>query len=379
MRLPTRLRFETLEDRTVPAAGLFAVGSDVGGDPTVKVFDAAGTVVSQRLAFEPGFRGGVKAATADVTGDGVIDLIVAAGVGGGPRVRVFDGADDRVIADFFAFDAGFRGGVNLAAADFDGDGRAEIVAGAGVGGGPHVRVFGLDQSIRMELFAYEPTLSCGVHVAAADLTGDGRAELVTAAPKGGGPRVRYFSPTGVPLRDYFAYDPGFAGGVHVAAGDLDGDGKAEVVTGAGTGGGPHVRIFDQFGAARGGFFADTAQLTHGTPVAVSTAGAGGKAVIVAGRGPGGDGGIVGFGMTGNFVFERTAFDHREGVAFGSGSGFAVSYSAVLAAIAAAERELARRNDYNLDEVLDFIWEDSERIDNDVADGFFDGYRLLFGW
>jgi hypothetical protein len=372
-----RLRVERLENREVPA-GLFAVGTDVGGEPTVKVFDSNGSLVSQRLVFEPGFRGGVKATVADVTGDGVPDLIAAAGLGGGPRVRVFDGQTDQVLADFFAYDIGFRGGVNVAAGDFDGDETAEIVVGAGVGGGPHVRVLLLDGTSVLELFAYEPTLSSGVHVAAGDLNGDGVAELITGAPQGGGPRVRYFRGDGSPIRDFFAYDPGFDGGVHVAAGDLNGDGRAEVVTGPGTGGGPHVRVFDQFGGERASFFADTAQLTYGTPLAVSTVGVDGKAVIVTGGGPGSDGGIVGFGAAGNFRFERTALDHREGVAFGSGSGYTVSYSEVLAAIEAAERRLAAGNrDYDLDAVLAAIDDDVDEWDE--ADDFFTAYRLLWGW
>ena len=50
--------------------------------------------------------------------------------------------------------------------------------------------------------------------------------------------------TGAEVQSYFAYAADFAGGVWVAAGDVTGDGVAEVVTGTGIGGGPHVKLFD---------------------------------------------------------------------------------------------------------------------------------------
>jgi len=95
---------------------------------------------------DPAFRGGTRAAVGDVTGDGVPDLVVAAGVGGGPRVTVWDGAGiaagtPRTVADFFAFEDTVRTGATVAVGDVDGDGVADLLFGAGPGGGPRVREY----------------------------------------------------------------------------------------------------------------------------------------------------------------------------------------------------------------------------------------------
>jgi hypothetical protein len=57
-----------------------------------------------------------------------------------------------------------------------------------------------------------------VRVAAGDLDGDGRADLLTAPGSGGGPHVRAFDGDNLsPLANFFAYGPTFTGGVFVAA------------------------------------------------------------------------------------------------------------------------------------------------------------------
>jgi hypothetical protein len=72
-----------------------------------------------------------------------------------------------------------------------------------------------------------------------------RGIQVVGADAGGGPHVRVFDAgTGVEKFSFFAYDPDFTGGVRVAAGDVTGDGVADIITGARPGGGPQVRVFD---------------------------------------------------------------------------------------------------------------------------------------
>ena len=218
-------------------------GSLPGVTARVTVRAAAdGRVLQSFLPFGPMFTGGVSVAAADFTGDGVPELVVGAGPGGGPHVRVIT-AEGNELTGFFAFSPSFLGGVSVAAADFDGDGTADVAVGAGSGGGPHVRVFrGTTWGELTGFFAYDPEFTGGVSLAAADLTGDGVPELIAGAGVGGGPHVRVFDGrTGRSEGGFFAFAPDFRGGVAVAAGDVDGDGRAEILTAAGAGGGPHVR------------------------------------------------------------------------------------------------------------------------------------------
>ena len=286
-----------------------------GGGPHVRVFDANGNGGSGFFAYDAGFGGGVNVAVGDIDGDGRGDIVTGAGPGGGPNVRVRRLAPATTRAASSPTPPTFAGGVHVAAGDVDGDKRAEIITGAGPGGGPHVRVLDVSGNDRGGFMAYDPRFVGGVHVAAGDIDGDGRSEIVTGAGPGGGPNVRVFDsngglsraswptsrrsrrrerrggrrrrrqparhrhrcrpgrwPAGEGVRpaatsksSFYAYDPGFWGGVQVAAGAL---GAARIVTGAGPGGGPHVRIFDVSGNHRSSFFAYDPGYGGGVNVAV---------------------------------------------------------------------------------------------------------------
>jgi uncharacterized repeat protein (TIGR01451 family) len=279
-----------------PQTPLILTGAGPGGGPHVRVLLAdTGASLFEFYAYDPAFQGGVSVAARRVRGQAVSDIVTGAGPGGGPHVKVFSAADGSVLHSFHAYDAAFRGGVHVATGDVDDDGVADVVTGAGPGGGPHVRVFdGVSGAALMDFYAYHPDFPGGVFVAAADLDGDRRADIVTGAGPGGGPHVRGLSSaTGAELFSFYAYDDRFAGGVRVALADVNADGTPDLITGAGPGGGPHVRVFDGAALASGqltllhDFYAYDPAFPGGVFVAGADVNGDGKADIITGAGPGG--------------------------------------------------------------------------------------------
>ncbi|MBI5038005.1 MAG: VCBS repeat domain-containing M23 family metallopeptidase [Candidatus Kerfeldbacteria bacterium] len=196
------------------------------------------------------------------------EIIVGAAAGGGPQVRMY-AQNGTLLGGFFAFPESFRGGVDVAAGDFNNDGIDEIIAAAGPGGGPQVRIFTADAKVRGQFMAYAPSFRGGVNVAAADLTGDGIAEIITGAGPGGAPHVRVMTHGGAHISQFFPYATTFRGGVTVDAAEATEAAPALIVTGPGIGGGAHVRLFDSKGNHYGQFFPYDSSFRGGVNVAIA--------------------------------------------------------------------------------------------------------------
>lgn len=224
-------------------ATTLVVAPNTGSDPVVKVYGSNPNVLRfpAFYAYDPGFRGGVRVALGDVNGDGVSDIVTSPASGIAP-VRVFDGRSGALMSSFFPYSPNFAGGLSIAADDLNGDGRSEIIVGL-ASNGSAIRVFnGANGVLISGYYAFSPSFLGGVNVAVGDVTGDGRSELIVGLASQGN-AIRVLQPiTGAVLSAFTSFE-GFTGGVNVAVGDVNGDGRGEIIAGMASLGSA-IRVFD---------------------------------------------------------------------------------------------------------------------------------------
>ena len=276
-----------------PPPTYYAIGVDYGGGSVVQINYANGTNLSF-FAYSPAYTGGVRVALGDVNGDGYNDLITGTGVGGGPHIKVFNLISGRPveITSFFAFEPNFMGGVYVASGDINGDGFDDIIIGAGAGGGPRVKVirggsgYSMNSAIPlMDIFAFDPSFTGGVRVAAGNRNNVAGEEVITAAGFGGGPNIRSFSAVGQVIDNFFAFNTNINTGIFVGAGYVDGDGIADIIAGTGLGTPTQIAAFYSNGA-RPVAVPFTSGFMGGASVGVAL-NSSGQQVFAAATGPGG--------------------------------------------------------------------------------------------
>ncbi|MEK7065281.1 MAG: putative glycoside hydrolase [Patescibacteria group bacterium] len=109
-------------------SGRLVVGSGQGKEPKIFIYDIQMKLKKTWLAFERTFLGGINVASGNVDGKPGDEVIVGAGKGKGPIIRVFDFNGKQLYKDFRAYSTVSKSGIEVLAADVDFDGRAEIIA-----------------------------------------------------------------------------------------------------------------------------------------------------------------------------------------------------------------------------------------------------------
>lgn len=227
--------------------GAFAVGAGMGGGPRVRIIaNRAGDSIYDFFAYDPAFTGGVRVALADLTGDGIPDLVTAPGPGMPALIRVFNGRSMRLLTEFYAFDTQWTGGAFVAAANRTRDGRAWVAVSAEAGTGPHIKVFDLALGRELDSFlAFDQNFRGGCRIALGDVNADGLPDVIAAPGPGMEPRIRVFSGANRDLlADFLAFDQLNTRGLFVAAADFTRNGRADVIAGTGPGTTAMVRVFE---------------------------------------------------------------------------------------------------------------------------------------
>ncbi len=245
---PVSARFTVANSGSVPARGRYAILLDEGAGIEL----TAASATQGWLGVSSGTAGTWETDPIAPGGTAVLSMTFVPRSGLSWRIQAIrtegapadpNAANDT--AQFTIDGIGTGGGRFVAAGNIDGAPGHEMISGTGQGETPQVRVFTGTGGRLFEFFAFVPTFHGGVRVASCDVDGNGVDELIAAQGPGGG-RVRVLSLAGGYVAEMVAFDPfeaGFAGGVNVACGDLDGDGRAEVVVGPEAGRAPDVKVF----------------------------------------------------------------------------------------------------------------------------------------
>ena len=225
-------------------------GTDSG---SARVFSGLDGSILYTFDGDAGDRFGRSVSSAgDVNGDGRADIIVGTsrddnnGTDSG-SARVFSGLDGSILYTFDGDSAYDRFGESVSSAgDVDGDGRADLIVGAsgddnnGASSGS-ARVFsGLDGSILYTFYGDDQGDALGRSVSSAgDVNGDGRADLIVGASfddnnGAGSGSARVFS--GLDGSILYTFEGDVEGDVFgysvSSAGDVNGDGRADLIVGA---------------------------------------------------------------------------------------------------------------------------------------------------
>ncbi|MEK7631556.1 MAG: FG-GAP-like repeat-containing protein [Patescibacteria group bacterium] len=225
---------------------IIGAGVERGADSQVVLLNTAGKALKKFRAFEAGFRGGVRVQVADLGDDGFGEVVVASGPGRVSELRLFR-TDGSRITSFQPYGNAYRDGLFVTVADVDGNGPMEIIT-AKQKGTPNVRVFGYKggrfTQVYKEFNGNVASFRNGISLAAGDLNGDGKDEIVTAPAGSGANTLRVFQLQGKLMKQIATRTNALLGtGLNVATADLANDGVAEIVVAPRSNGAPTLRTY----------------------------------------------------------------------------------------------------------------------------------------
>jgi hypothetical protein len=231
---------------------LVAIGQGPQASPIVRIYNPEDWRMTKQLTIWPAHKkAGMHLASGDINGDHQAELVVASTRLMSPQLRAYS-SQGVLITAVDPYPAVRNSGVSVAVGDIDGNGVAEIGVGPDSGAGA-LRLYAHDPVTKqLKLIAqtlpYGPAHTQGFRVAMGDIDNDGRAEIILTRHNTTTVEVyKYTNGTVVPEYQWSAYPDGWRSDMIVTVGDINGDGEQEIITANGAGNWTKIRIFNQRG------------------------------------------------------------------------------------------------------------------------------------
>ncbi len=205
-------------------------------------------------SFDLDFKTVISLEVGDIYNNKREKIIIGAPANTEPRVYIYD-SKGKLLHNFLVYDEKFKGGVSVTIGDVDGDHRNEIITAPAGNGGPHIRIFDKNGGLKAQFFAGNKNFRGGLNIEAGNLNKDRKEEIVISPKNNSSPYILIYDLNGKLLSNFLAYTKSFQKEVSIEIADINSDYKNEIITSAGAGGGPHVRIFDLQGNLIKQFFA----------------------------------------------------------------------------------------------------------------------------